>query len=364
MRKNIYLIILFCLALFPLAASAQKIGKPTLVPTEATESQKQLIRQGVALHDQKKYDEAVKKYEQVLQENPNNDLALYEMALSLYNKKDFPKALETAYKLVQYKGKTGLLGYVLIANILDDEGKPKEAIEIYQKAIKQLDGDPEYQPHLSNLHLNLGVTYVRQKQYKEAREAMKKAVQLDFNYPSPHYMLAEIYQGSKYKVPAMLAAARFITMEINSSRSQRSVAIFLDTLKSAKKDEKTGNINIFLDFNAPKDEGDFGMYELILGTLTSVKDEKDKNKTEEEIFAGAVDTLIALLEEDKKLASTFVGKTYVPFMVDMKKSGYSKFFAYLVLQQQGNKQAEKWLIDQGQKTIDFINWAKSYQLRK
>jgi tetratricopeptide (TPR) repeat protein len=363
MRKNIYLAILFCLAL-SVAAAAQKIGKPTLTPTEATEAQRQVIQQGIKLHDQKKYDEAIKKYEQVLQENPNNDFALYEMALSLYNKKDFPKALEAAYKLVQYKGKTGVLGYGLIANILDDEGKPTEAIEIYLKAIKQLDGDPQYQTPVSSLYYNLGITYFRQKQYKESREALKKAVQLDFNYASPHYVLAEVYQGSKYKVPALLAAARLISLEINSQRAERSVAIFLDVLKGAKKDEKTGNINIFLDFNAPKDEGDFAMYELLLGTLTTIKDEEDKNKTEEEIFAGAVDTLISLLEEDKKLGSTFIGKTYVPFMVDMKKSGYSKIFAYLVLQQQGNKQAEKWLVEQGQKTIDFINWAKSYQLRK
>jgi hypothetical protein len=50
-------------------------------------------------------------------------------------------------------------------------------------------------------------------------------------------------------------------------------------------------------------------------------------------------------------------------MVDMKKNGYSKIFAYLVLQQSGNKQAEKWLVEQGQKTVDFINWAKAYQLK-
>lgn len=364
MRKNIYLAILFCLAFSVASVSAQKIGKPTLTPTEATEAQRQLILQGVRLHDQKKYDEAIKKYEQVLQENPNNDLALYEKALSLYNKKDFPQALATSYKLVQYKGKTGLLGYGLIANMLDDEGKPKEAIEIYQKAIKQLEGDDVYKSEVANLYFNLGVTYVRQKQFKESREALKKAVQIDFSYPGAHYLMAEVFQGSKYKVPALLAAARFITMEINSPRAKRSVEIFAGNVNSAKKDGETGNINIFLDLNAPKDEGDFGMYDLLLGTLTSVTDEKDKNKTQEEIFADAVDTLTSLLEGDKKLASTFVGKTYIPFMVDMKKAGYSKIFAYLVLQQQGNKQAEKWLIDQGQKTVDFINWAKTYQLKK
>jgi tetratricopeptide (TPR) repeat protein len=313
MKTKIYRIILVCLALC-LPVAAQKISKPTLTPTEETPAQKQIIQAGVVLHDQKRYDEAISKYEQVLKENPNNDLALYEMALSYYNKKDFSKAVELSYKLIQYRSDTGVLGYGLIADVLDDEGKPKEAIEIYQKAIKQLGNEAELKPHLSSLYYNLGVTYARQKLYKESRESLKKAVELNFKYASPHYLLAIVYQGTKYKVPALLSAARLISLELNTERTKQSAAIFLDILNSAKKDDKTGNINIFLDLNAPKDEGDFGMYDLLLGTLTTVKDEKDKNKTPNEIFAEAVDTMISLLSEDKKLSSTFVGKTYVPFM--------------------------------------------------
>jgi tetratricopeptide (TPR) repeat protein len=359
MKKNIYLAILFCLV-SSLIVSAQKISKPTLTPTAATESQKQLIEEGIKLHDQKRYDEAIKKYEQVLKENPNNDFALYELALSYYYKKDMRASVETAYKLTQYKSATGVLGFGLIANVMDDSGKPKEAIGIYQKAIKELEDEPEFQPHLSSLYYNLGITHFRQKQYKEAREASKKAVQLNFSYPSPNYLLAVIYQGTRYKVPSLLAAARLISLEVNTQRTKQSADIFLDILKGAKKDEKTGSINIFLDLDAPKDEGDFAMYDLILGTLTTVKEEKDKNKSENEIFADAVDTLISLLAEDKKLQSTFVGKTYVPFMVEMKKKGFSKTFAYLVLQQSGNKEALKWLVENEQQSINFIKWAKSY----
>lgn len=360
MKRNIFAAILFCLAL-ALSASAQKIAKPTKNPVEATPAQKQLIDEGIRLHDQKQYDAAIQKYQQVLKENPDNDLALYEMALSYYNKQDFRNALETCYKLIFYKSNTGLLGYGLIANILDDEGKPKEAINVYQQVIKLLENDAEYKNHLSSLYYNLGLTYARQKQLKEAREALKKSVQLDFKYPSPNYLLAEVFLGSNYKVPAILAAARMITLELNTQRASRSTEIFLNGLQGAKKDEK-GNVQIFMDLNAPKDEGDFGMYDLLLGTLMTVKDDKDKNKSKSELFVEAVDTFISLMAEDKKLTSTFVGKTYVPFLAEMKARGYSKTFAYLVLQQSGDKDAEKWLVDGGQKTLDFINWAKSYQL--
>jgi len=352
---------LFIFTLLFVSVSAQKIGKPTLTPTEPTAAQNELINEGIKLHDQKKYKEAIESYQQVLKENPDCALALYELALSYYNAKMYDKTLETAYKLVNYKGPTGLLGYGLFANVLDDQGKSKEAIEIYQSAIKQLKDAPEYYKHLSSVYYNLGVTYFRQKQYKEAREACKKAIEIDFNYTSPNYMLAEIFAGSNYKIPSMLAAARLISLEINSPRSQRSAKIFAGNLNSAQKDEK-GNIQIFLDFNSPKDEGDFGGIDLLLGTLTAIKDDKDKNKSENEIFAEAIDTMIALLVEDKKLPKTFVGKTYIPFLAELKKRGYTKNFAYLILQQNGNTDAEKWLLDNGKTTLEFLNWAKNIQL--
>jgi tetratricopeptide (TPR) repeat protein len=349
------------LGLFSLSIAAQeKLSKPTLTPVEPTEAQRVVIEEGIALHDAKKYPEAIKKYQQVLKENPDCVLALYELALSFYANKDHEFALATAFKGTRYKGKELPLFYGIIANVWDDTGKPEDAIKLYQDGIKMLKDEKDFDNHISSLYYNLGVTYTRQKKFPEARESLKNAVEYNFGYASPNYMLAEIYNGTKYKVPALLAAARLISLELNSQRTGRSVEIFLGILKSAKANEK-GEINIFLDMNAPKDEGDFGMYELLLGTLTTVKSEKDKNKTEEEVFADAFDSMIALLSEDKKLQKTFVGRNYIPFLTEMKKNGYSKIFAYLVLQQDGNKTAEKWLLDNAKKGMEFLDWAKAYK---
>jgi hypothetical protein len=74
--------------------------------------------------------------------------------------------------------------------------------------------------------------------------------------------------------------------------------------------------------------------------------------------------MIVMLAEDKKLQKTFVGRNYIPFLSEMKKNGYSKIFAYLVLQQNGNKAAEKWLLENSQKGQNFLDWAESYKPAK
>ncbi len=348
------------IGLFCIAVSAQKIAKPTLTPKPATDAQTVLIRQGIALHDAKKYDEAVAAYEKVLAENPDCTLAIYELAMSLYTKGDRVKAMETAHRGAKYKAPELPLFYGIMANALDDVGKPNEAIKIYRDAIKILDGDKEYTNHLSNLYFNLGVTYARQNKYAEARPELKKAVEYDYKYASPHYLLAVVYQQMKYKVPALLSSARLISLEINSQRTKQSAAIFTAHLRAPEKNEKTGNINIFMDIDAPKDEGDFGMYDLMLGMLMVTDDKEDKGKTEDQLFVEAVDTFIGMLSGDKKLTSTFVGKNYVPFMIEMKRQGHTPAFAYLVRYQSGNQDALKWLITNDAKLSAFVNWAKAY----
>ena len=110
---------------------AQKIDPPTLTPTPLTDSQKQLMKEGIALHDRGDYDGAIAKYEELLRENPENDTALYELGFSYRMKKEYRKSLDVAYKAAQYKSNILTLIYVLIGNDLDDLGEPKKAIEVF-----------------------------------------------------------------------------------------------------------------------------------------------------------------------------------------------------------------------------------------
>ena len=361
MKSTFAFALLLCACLH---TGAQKIEKPTLISKPCNEPQVQLVREGVSLHDSKKYSDAVAKYEQVIADNPDCTLALYELSMTYYAMGEKTKAMETAYRGSKYKSDELALFYLTMANVIDDVGKPEEAIKIYRDAIKMLEGEKDSARSLSSVHYNLGVTLTKQKKYPEARIELKKAVAHNELYPSPHFLLSVIYHGSKYKVPALLAAGRFLSLELTSPRSQTAARILTDILKPASKNEKTGNIEIFLDLNAPKDEGDFAGIELLLGTLTSIKNDEDKNKSEEEVFVDAVETVIALVSENKDAKSKFVGKTYVPFFAEMKKQGHTPVLGYLVLHHMGNQTATKWLTTNDAKLKGFIAWSKGFTQAK
>lgn len=358
MKNKIILSLIVCALAF--TAYSQKIAKPTLTPKLPTTEQSLLIQLGIKLHDAGKYDQATAKYEEVIALNPDCAQAIYELSMTLYAKGDKEKSMETASRGSKYISDELPLFYVTMANILDDYGKHKEAIKIYQDGIKLLEGDKRFAGYKASLYYNLGVTYTIQKQYDNAREALKSAVENNFSYGSPHFLLSYVYNGTKFRIPAVLAGVRFISLEYNTARSNTTALTITDVLKPATKDPKTGNTQINLDFGTPKDEGDFDSINLLLPMLGVSKDDKDKNKTDEEKFVDSLDTLIGLVASDKKIASTFVGKNYVPFLVDLKKNGHIQPLGYLILYNAGNNLALKWLQINDAKVKDLVQWAKAY----
>jgi len=65
---------------------------------------------------------------------------------------------------------------------------PDGAIPLLKRAI-------QLKPDLRFAYIDLGAVYTRQKNYKDAIEALQKAVGLDPMEPDAHYRLARIYQA-------------------------------------------------------------------------------------------------------------------------------------------------------------------------
>jgi len=364
MKTTLYIsLILFVLAF---TAFGQRLGKPTLTSSPLTAAQQKTLNEGITLHDAKRYEEAVVKYKSILAENPDATGAMYELAMTLDSKGDNLEAMELANKGTKYICDELPLFYQLMANNLDDLGKHDDAIKIYQDGLKALEGNKNFDHYRASLYFNLGITQFRLNKNIEARQSFKSAVENNYSYPSPHLLLANVYLNDRYKIPAFLAAARFLILEFNTDRSVIAASIIDKATAANSSKGADGKITVNLDFMAPTDEGDFGMIELmsaITGDAIPDKDDKKKNMTPEERFADRIDMMIGFLDpKDKKNKNTFVAKNYFPFMQEMKAKGFVKPFAYLVLFTNGNQAALKWINDNEASITNMVTWAKAYQL--
>jgi tetratricopeptide (TPR) repeat protein len=355
--KAVTLTLLFALCSATAAAARQKLPEPKSTPVPSTDRQTSIIREGVSLHDRGDFDGAIRKYEEVLAENPSNTLALYEMSYAYSAKKDYKKSLEVAYGGAQYKSEELRGFYLLIGNDLDILGNTSEAIEVYKKGIKLF-------PNESLMHFNLAVAYKSAGKPDDARKSLKSALAVNPQHPGSHLLLASLFYGGGYKTPALLAAARFLTLESDTERAGVAVRILRGALGGgAKQGANPNEISITLDMNEKKDEGDFTSIDVVLGLTAAVSMSDKGKKSDAERLASQMETVISILSEqnEKKKQATFVHRFYVPYFVEMKQKGHTEAFTYNALRGSGLPGVREWLEANSGRVMQFLIWSKNYQ---
>jgi len=339
-------------------AAARQLPEPKLTPEPSNEKQTSAVREGVALHDRGDFDGAIRKYEAVLAENPSNVLALYEMSYAYTEKKDYKKAVEIALRGAQYK--SDQLGgfYLLVGNNLDLLGETSKAIEVYKKGLKLFPGE-------GALHFNLAVAYKNAGKLDDAKKSLKASTVANPNHTSSHLLLAVIFFNTGYRTPALLAALRFLTLEPASQRSPTALRIVREVLGGgATPGSNPNEINLSLDLNPKKDEGDFGSMDMILGLSGALAlTEKEKGKTETQRIAGQLESVLAVLAEQvgKKKQSTYVYQYYVPYFIELKQKGHVEAFVHHALQASGLPGTREWVEANGGRILQFLVWSKGFR---
>lgn len=168
-------LILTCLLCFSFLLSKSQENNPLI-------NSGKLINEGIKLHDNNQYKEAIELYQKVPRGDTNYYLAIYEMTLSLMADSQHTKALQICEKGLSEVHDWSPSLLTLYGSLIDDMGESERALSIYDSAIVMY-------PSFSELYLNKGTTLIRLKKYKEAEEVLKQCILINPYQSSSHYKL-------------------------------------------------------------------------------------------------------------------------------------------------------------------------------
>lgn len=361
MKTRIALLTLF--TIFSLKLFAQTEG---LQPVPSTERQDSLIEVATGLHDEGKYDEAIGLYKEVLQENPANITALYEISFSYFAKGDHDNSIKYASEGIKYKSKLLPLFYMNMGSSLDIQGKTDEAIKVYEEGIT-------IQPNHYLLRYNLALALFNKKEYDKVLGTLHQGLKMNPSHPSSNLLLGNTYMTMGKGIPAIFAFMRFLVLEPKTGRSVNAVHDLEQILSSYVTRKDSMNIDITVRPDSDEVNGDLSALEtgiamahasqFIGNDISKVVDIKEMKKSEIKFRVEEFQTLFSMMSEisEKQKHGGFIWEYYAPYFIDLQKQGYTEAFIYYIYNCSGQEEIKNWMAENKDKVRDFITWNKSYR---
>jgi antitoxin component YwqK of YwqJK toxin-antitoxin module/outer membrane protein assembly factor BamD (BamD/ComL family) len=329
MRKSIILslsVVVYCLTL---TVSAQEQASETL------------IKDGVKLYDEGKYEDAIGLYRQVSENDSNWVWMLSELSLTFLQTKEYDSAIFYAGKglMVPSSNKQHLMRTLGTAYLA--AGDAEKSLEVYNEAIKLY-------PYSYLLHYNQGMTYMELNDYGSAMESLQEAVRCNPFHASSHMRLGMLMARQEQYTKALLSLETFLALEPGSERSN-VILVYIENLSSGHLDTTYGG--------PIEPLADNSLFEDLDGLIKSRIALNDKYKPAIKFDANLVKQTTLLLEmlpEDNG-SKDFWAEAYLPFFREIKNGGHTEPFLYTILNSTGKDVVKNW-INKNKKSLEaFFN---------
>ena len=127
----------------------------------------ELIQEGVELHDEGEYEEAIDRYLEVLDMDSTSMLAIYELSLSYLALKDFENAVEYSTRVIDSGHEQLATGaYAVKSEALAELDQVDDAIELLSEGLK-IHGEGYI------LHFNMALNYYKKGDTDKAFDHVK-----------------------------------------------------------------------------------------------------------------------------------------------------------------------------------------------
>lgn len=297
-----------------------------------------LIKQGVDLHNQGKYTEAIDKFNEVLKTEPENEYANYEIAFSLYAAKRVKEAIPHLDKAVKSSNKSlSVAAYCLQANIYDETNDHQKAIDTYNTAIKI---NPDY----PQIYYNLGIAQFRNNQYADAELSAIEAIKKNPKHASSQRLYALVTFHQNKRANALLGLCSFLLLEPTGPRAAEAYGNIQHIIQGGILTDDKGKNTIIV---SATDQKEISSLNLVISM--AVLSGKTKNLTGVDLLEYQLKSIFGIIGElsAKKAEKSFFDNFFASYFYKLSQSNNMSAFAHTVT-----------LTD---KTIDNATWAKQHQ---
>ena len=339
MRKVFALVIVLLFGFSQLTLFAQK--KVELINSG------QILKAGIKFHDDEKYDDAIRQYEQIGRNDTNYALARYEEALSAYNLGHYDTVFRICRELMDMDSYVGSEAYTLYGSALDDRDKSNEAIDFYKKAIVRF-------PKSYLLHFNLGVAYFRAKKYDDAYARFKRALEINPHHPTSHYFLGILLADCQRWTPAMLAFHTALMLDPNKNVENKALTFLINIAKGEYTPQKEG-----VKLTEPEDPAFIKIDKLIESKIAFRPEYKIAANIDDKLMK-QTQLILETLKQSKPTSNNYFVKQYVPLYSELMATQSLKTFEYYPYKDVDNELVTKWKSKSKKDIQEFDNWIVSY----
>jgi len=151
----------------------------------------------------------------------------YERAFAYYRKGDWQTSIEIATPLRSHPDLEAQL-FVLLGNAHDEGQRHEMAVKIYKEGLKRF-------PESGYLLLNLGVTYMRQREFDSAMGALERGIEVAPMFASNYYWATLLYAKSNQPLWALVYGELFMLLEPSGRRKIEIGAVLAATYLKVTK---------------------------------------------------------------------------------------------------------------------------------
>ncbi|MCD1117989.1 tetratricopeptide repeat protein [Chryseobacterium turcicum] len=318
------------------------------------------VNEGIVLHDEGKFNEALNKYEEALKLDKNNLFAFSEKAMTLEASKKYDEAIEICKLAITTHNKEDIKTiYLTYGNSLDHSKRPQEALKIFDEGIKKY-------PEFYQLYFNKGITLVNDKQIEKSLELFEKSLKLNPNHPGSLNALGALNRDKR--IISILASLRYLSVDNKTSRAKGNLDSVINLMGQGVSQTDEKNITLAIDSKTLEDvsknkkiTNNFSTVDMVLSMTAALDfDEKNKNKTQCEKAIDKFDSIFAVLKEDQKKQKGFYWEFLAPYFIEMKEQKLVEPFTYIAFLPSQADDVKKYHENNNKEIQRFYEWNKNY----